>query len=526
MSKLGSFFKDRELDQVEKSIDGVFDSIRDQQKQFVFSASQHSDNALDGFAEDDDINKILENVSIPPERTLRYQTYEELARTTPFIKRMLRVYHPYILQKNPVSGHSYLIKPVSELDKTIPENPEEFKNAKTQLMNFLQHFKFINLLKQKIIPYTVLYGDTFVETVNKRKEEKKVDLNKIISLNESETSRLEKQVYQYTTGRHYQSRNGKIQNPDQLIEDIGQSLAFVDEQPYDLSQSTETDEDEPLKFDDILIKVHKPHRIIILETDHGTRIGYLEVAKESTMQTHNIAQSLQNIVGRLTQSDVLSQQTTSEKDILDKLVSGLLKKVMRHSNIDDVNRAVRDLNKDVYEFIKNMVIERGQHRQVNKFNQVRVRFIPLKQMEQFSLPLTSDYLPYGTSLLDPIVLPSKLYLLSQLGNIITKLSRAPAIRKWTIDQGTSQMSGQLIQRLKRELNNSRITVEDLNSWKSIPKILSDYKDLYLLEKQGTRSLDVEVTSLGDPSVKVQDLQDARSELIALSGIPAPLKLAA
>ena len=34
---------------------------------------------------------------------------------------------------------------------------------------------------------------------------------------------------------------------------------------------------------------------------------------------------------------------------------------------------------------------------------------------------------------------------------------------------------------------------------------------------------MEVQSLGDASVKTQDLEDSRRELIALSGVPAPYK---
>lgn len=36
------------------------------------------------------------------------------------------------------------------------------------------------------------------------------------------------------------------------------------------------------------------------------------------------------------------------------------------------------------------------------------------------------------------------------------------------------MQSGMIQKLKRELYNTRITLDDLSSFKSIPKILSDY----------------------------------------------------
>lgn len=59
------------------------------------------------------------------------------------------------------------------------------------------------------------------------------------------------------------------------------------------------------------------------------------------------------------------------------------------------------------------------------------------------------------------------------------------------------------------------------SFKSMPKLLSDFKDFVAYRKGGVSYLDMEVQSLGDSSVKIQDLEDARKELIALSGIPAP-----
>ena len=59
--------------------------------------------------------------------------------------------------------------------------------------------------------------------------------------------------------------------------------------------------------------------------------------------------------------------------------------------------------------------------------------------------------------------------------------------------------GNLIQKLRRELYNTRVTLDDLASFKSIPKILSDFKDMFILTKQGQRPIDVEVQSHGELS---------------------------
>lgn len=81
------------------------------------------------------------------------------------------------------------------------------------------------------------------------------------------------------------------------------------------------------------------------------------------------------------------------------------------------------------------------------------------------------------------------------------------------------MQAGMIQKLKRELYNTRITLEDLSSFKSIPKILSDFKDMFILSKGGQKAIDVEVATHGDPTIRVADLEDARREIMSLSGIP-------
>lgn len=59
------------------------------------------------------------------------------------------------------------------------------------------------------------------------------------------------------------------------------------------------------------------------------------------------------------------------------------------------------------------------------------------------------------------------------------------------------------------------------SFKTITQQLSDFKDMIQLKKKGQPFVDFDIVQSGDPNVKTQDLEDARQELIALSGVPAP-----
>jgi len=64
------------------------------------------------------------------------------------------------------------------------------------------------------------------------------------------------------------------------------------------------------------------------------------------------------------------------------------------------------------------------------------------------------------------------------------------------------------------------------SFKSVPKVLSDFKDVIIVSKKGQKFVDFELQSMHESSIKIADLEDQRKELIALSGVPAPLTLAA
>lgn len=213
----------------------------------------------------------------------------------------------------------------------------------------------------------------------------------------------------------------------------------------------------------------------------------------------------------------------SQDEILSKITKSIIKKIIQNSGGNKKNNKIENiinsLNPDILNAIKKLLIETNkQDPKKNLYRKFKARFIPNDRMFQFSIP-SAGYHPYGQSFVDPLVLQGKLYILSQLSNMIMKLSRAAPVRKWIIDVGPTQNQTKYIQQIKRELYNQRVTVEDMMSFKSAPKLLSDFKDMFTFRKGGVSHLDMEVQSLGDASVKVADLEDARRELISLSGIP-------
>jgi len=507
-STFGRFFNDTDLDQIEGFISGILstpDIPKENDNERV--SSDFLNNIFEKDSDKKELDQLFGQFSVPVERLLRYSAYDEVYRSVAMIRRIVKVYKANIIQKNPVNNLWYLLRKTEYTKDNNLENEQNADLAKDYYEGVLESFKIQYYLKNLYLHQQLMYGDCFIEVLDLKKEKEKVDLKKISVLNE--ISNLSKEVNKF-------NRNTPELIVNEAIESVAEALYTIsdgaDEQEEDVSVKEKIKE---TRFKNILLRVHKPHNIIILETRYGTKLGYLEVSKDALGATNNLTQTLSSITNRISSVSADRDQNnslTSKDAIVNKIVGHILKKV--------TSKQVK-FKDSVIDNFKRFIIEQNiQNQQVN-LKSVEVRFIPVSRVINFSFP-SSENFPYGGSIIEPLLLPGKLFILSQLSNIYMKLSRAPLTRKWVIDQGSVQMSGQLIQRLKREIRNNRVAVEDMSSFKNISKIMSDYKDFFILQKNGQRALDVEVQSLGDSSIKVADLEDARRELVALSGVPAPL----
>jgi hypothetical protein len=223
----------------------------------------------------------------------------------------------------------------------------------------------------------------------------------------------------------------------------------------------------------------------------------------------------------------IATKDNNEK-VVKKFANYIIQKAMadfkvyeRGESSDAIEQSIIDnMGSELYYSIKGLFFDVNGTLNVNPDRKVKIRFISCDKMVHVMLP-GHEYDPYGTSVIAPLVFPAKLYLLTQLANNIIKLSRASVIRKWSIETGPRAQNANLIQKLKREFRNQRITTNDLMSFRTINQQLSDFKDMIQLKKKGQPFVDFEIVQAGDPNVKTQDLEDARQELIALSGVPAP-----
>jgi len=537
MSFFSSFFGDSDLDNIDARIDNLINNLPEANKSIpVDNISGDFINEFIKEAPQSEIEKLLETVSVARERLERYNVYDEAYKYVPIIKRIMSVYIANILQKNPVTGKCLLVREAENLTGNKKSNVDTVAKAKKLAEECIKAFDLILKLRKKIMPNQLVYGDCYCEIVNIDEEsKKKVDPNASLAnitssmpLFESEIRNMENNLAQMKMKKNI---NGNKINNDQIeriLEKVSEYLVEVEEYPgiqinNQSTSSSNNNDAEVIGYDNILMKIHKPHRVIVLETDFGSLLGYLVVTKDEVPQTINLTQSLSTLVGRITTLNGLDQKT--QDTIVDRLVRYMLKTILNKtqksgkiSQATNVDQLLSGLPTDVYKYLKRLFIEQGIAQKGTFYNRIKVRFVPASNMLVFTTP-SSEHDPYGQSFIDALVFPCKLYILSQLSNVIIKLSRAAPVRKWTLDVGQTQMQSGMIQKLKRELYNTRITLDDLSSFKSIPKILSDFKDMFILSKGGQKAIDVEIASHGDPTIRVADLEDSRREIMSLSGIP-------
>ena len=473
MSLFSKISGDDQLQNIDARIDDIFEKIPKNNLEFT-SADDLTGDIVDSVITDTDQNEItqlLDNISIPHERIQRYGVYNELNRAVPIIKRILRVYVTNILQKNPVDGKCIIFKDQMKDDT----DKQKIKTVKEYSKEITTQFKIIYKLKNRIVPLMLLYGDSYIEIIDVEKHSenfKLKDLNLDSYLNESKT--LLTEVVNFKSSNTLNKTSTVYEDKlDGFYDRIANVL--VEERSDDFSDNDENSK----SFKDILLRIHKPHNIISLTNNYGTTIGYLEVNKASMAEGSitDLSQVLSQTVGKLTQN--IGTTKVTQDQLLNKIIFHVMKKLLNKSGASknvssDIDSIIKNMDEDTYKFLKRMVIEQGldQKHTQKKFHRVTAKFISPKNMINFQIP-SSDNFPYGESIVEPLVFPGKMYILSQLSNVITKLSRAALVRKWTIDTGSTQMQTGQIQKLKRELYNTRVSIEDLSSFKSIPKILSD-----------------------------------------------------
>lgn len=476
------------------------------------------------------VDSLFSNISVSTERLARYGTYDELFSAVQLIKRIIVIYLNNLLQRDTITNKI--------LNVTSTEESSDigtYVEYQTFCESFIKFFDLENKFRTHTASQVLKYGDSFIELINLDIVDvsipRSVPKKKIKSVSITEDEFLNK----------LNSKNSY--NSFSVTDIIGVLDNFVefDDEPHVTSLTiTERDNElesninvfkTPYSFGKLLLKFHRPHNIIPIVTEYNTTLGYVEVAevaKSNTSGSNNNLVNFANIINQISASSYVGGETKSEKEenVLKLFVDSLILKILKQYDIVDngktdseySNELKTKLKNDLFYVVKRLAISSKTNSLFK--NKLKIRFIPVQDMFHFSNPGTGSFVPYGDSVIDQLIFPGKLYLLTQLANAVTRLSRSSIMRKWTIETGARDDVNSLLQKLKKNLKNQRVTGEDIATSKNLPNILSDFKDMVAFKKKGQTFVDLDILNSGDPNVNIRDLEDLRRELISLSGVPS------
>jgi hypothetical protein len=521
------------------------------------------------------LDPIFKDLAVPEERLQRYKTYDSIYNNVQIIKKILATYLDNIFQKDSISNKVFLIKEIDK-DKSSGEIDEYKKFAE----KFIAFFNLDERMRNLVFK-SLKYGDSYLEYIKlddikdqfpKVKPSEVDKLNKgsidtstssFLNSNFISESRDLETIQESVNQKYSSSKNNGKPLIDDLDVDKLSSMLFeytelteeslndtdaifnyemdgdAQKEKQDSKKRNKGKKSDPLKgsnLNGIVLRYHDPHKIVPIVSDYDNVLGYIEVRsiEKKGSESFNPVLGFMDIIKKTT-NNMGGGKSQEKYDTTVKMFSQTIaKKVIAKYKIfydetkvdasqkrkmeEDYNKLIKsNLDDEIYYSLKRLLLDTGHTSLFYK--KLAVRFIPVDSMFKFPISSSSTY-PFGESIIDPLVYPAKLYLLTQLSNIVTKLSRSSIIRKWTVDVGSRENESDILNRLKKQIRNQKITASDLSSSKEIPRLLSDFRDFVTFTKKGQRFVDVETLQHGDPNIGIRDLEDQRKDLIALSGVPA------
>jgi hypothetical protein len=490
-----------------------------------------------------EIDSLFKDISIPAERIQKYQVYDSIYTSVPIIKRIVTVYMDNIFQKDTINNKIFNIKEIKA---------DNFSGDKEEYLSFIKKFiEFFNLEEKlkNIVFKSIKYGDSYIELVNLDKIEDKFpvvmkpnsaaqDKN---TLSEYSNKVVTESVIFESLKKSLEFNSYKLDSLDfNKLSDL--LFEFKDittlnevEDTFIFESSSNNNSKSKDNMHGILLRYHNPHNIIPVVTEYNSVLGYVEIneIEKKNNESFNPTLGFLDIIKKVSSNSSGTLEQNQEKLIKNFAVE-IAKKIILKYNIfysndnnsnnrlkleKDYNQKIKDnLDKEIFYSLKRMLVE---SKSISLFHKkLSVRFIPVNNMFKFSINSDQNF-PFGESILSNLVYPAKLYLLTQLSNVINKLSRSSIIRKWTVDLGSRENDAEFVNRLKQQLRSNKITASDLTTNKDTTRILSDYRDLLTFTKRGQPYVNVETLPLGDSgsNIRVQDLEQLLKEIMSLSGIP-------
>ena len=284
-----------------------------------------------------------------------------------------------------------------------------------------------------------------------------------------------------------------------------------------------------LKLDslkDIYLDYHHPKNIIIIEK-HNLVYGYLIIEDETSqgqgsyevdrfkrfsagLSSHGTSgfESYDN-------SQVIKDTTDSiTKEILKKITSNirLNKNRMLGQNFDYFKTL--NIGEEAIASLKLLIYQKIKYKSKLKF-----RFLTPDSIINFSGQVNNKFVPYGTSIFDKMVQPVKLYTLALMSSIVSRLSSAAVVRKWTIEAGDKRNHEEIVAKTTSDLKSKAITFDKINQMKNTAEIITDYRDMATITINQQRFIDMEILPMQDRGLPLNDMNDLKQDVIAAGGVP-------
>ena len=498
------------------------------------------------------LDPIFKDLAVPEERLAKYKVYDTIYSNVQIIKKIVSVYLDNIFQKDAISSKVLLIKEVDK-DKSSG-NIDEYKKFASRFIEFFNlderlrtlvfkslkygdaYIEYINLddvpdnfpkVKETevkalsgMVEIPAYYNSTVVtesqiDVIKRRIDSAPVGKKDKLMLEDLEIDKLSNAVFEFgdnivdgdSDDTIFKYEYIKESDPAATaIDKIKEKTSKTKRNVTEKGNVKKSDPKKGSNLNGIILRYHSPHKIIPIVSEYDNILGYVElktIDKKGT-ETHNPVLGFIDIVKKVSNMRDNTNNKKYEKTI-QMFATTISKKILAKYKIfydptkenmgnkkeleEQYQKQIKSvLNDELYYSLKRILLDTN----INNlfYKKLSVRFISVDSMYKFPISTSSTY-PFGESIIDPLIYPGKLYLLTQLSNMVTKLSRSSIIRKWTVDVGSRENESDILNRLKKQIRNQKITASDLTSSKEIPRLLSDFRDFVTFTKKGQRFVDVE-----------------------------------
>jgi hypothetical protein len=477
--------------------------------------------------ESSDILKLFQSQTIQNNRKELYEMYDEIADINFIAYRMLRVYIDNILVKH-MNTKQFININKNDLNQQLVKYDEAtLHQVKKFIEMIILYFDIPKKFKNEILPKTLKYGDYYIEVANlepirsviQGKPELITESIKLENNGNIKKVKLNLALIEFPVRKPKQIEELNIENltPEQKLKKLKQKI-FNKRQNLEEGEQSWIEEDD-ITLDDILnldydvidniyLRFLDPSQVLKVVKD-GVLYGYIVV---EDIEEDNDNYDEVNIYKRfLADNEDDENNKKNTENVADTLTKAILQKIAEYFGEDfSLDTMPGELQLSLKIMIYHKLLQKSK---------LKFRFIDPDRIANFHTVI-DKYSPYGTSIFDPIVQPVKMYTIGLMTSIISRLSRAAVIRKWNIEVGNKRNYKQIIEQVKQDLKNKAVNYDNLTNIKNVTQILTDFRDIATITRDGQRFIDLEIMPTHDRALPIQELQDLRNELIMATGVPA------